>query len=203
MVLFLVFPFLALLLAMLCASALTFTVTAVVPAWRSFAIINPVAAFFLSPVLYVPLSLPIYTHIFGMGMEPSVTSPAFWIRFGTVLVLLAIGCTFVAYVAVLICQAIFQLVPPWLATAFGVRPSLLLQASILAGGSLSVVVLLTVATLLVYILKDNLIWVLLCGTTGVVASGICIRSLLRITEPDCYQPKPLSGWASRLLLSKP
>jgi hypothetical protein len=201
MVLFLVFPFLALLLAMLCAAALTFTVTAAVPSWRSFAITNPVAAFLLSPVLYIPLSLPIYAHIFIM--DPSITSPAFWIRFGTVLVLLAVGCIFVAYIAVLVCQAIFQLVPPWLATTFGVRPNLLLQASILAGGSLSIFVLLTVAALLVYLLKGNLIWVLLCGIGGVVASGICVRSLLRITEPDCYQPKPLSGWASRLLLSKP
>jgi hypothetical protein len=200
MVFFLVFPFLALFLAMLCAAALTFTATAAIPAFRSSAITAPIIAFIISPALIFPLSIPIYAHVFIIN--PPIGSAAFWVRFGTVIVLLSAGCIFIAYVAVLVCRAIFQLVPPWLANSFGVRANLLLQASILVGGSLSILVLLTTASLLIYFLKNNSIMVLLCGIGGLITATICIRSFLRLTEPECYQPKPLSGWASKLLLAR-
>jgi hypothetical protein len=199
MALFLVFPFVALFLAMLVAAALTFAVTATIPAFRNSAVTAPIAVFLISPALLFAMTPWIYGRMFIF--KPPLTSAAFWIRFGTGMVLLSVGCSFAAAVATLGCRAVFQFVPPWLSKNFNLQPTLLLQGSILAGGSLSVLVLLGVSALLVYLVRENLSAVLLCGFGGLVASIICILGILRLSEPQCYQPTPLSGWVRRLLLT--
>jgi len=196
MVLFLVFPFVALTLAMLTIAAVTYTACVSVPALRCFAVTAPVSAFVLSPALLFPIGIAIYSHIFLF--DPPLGSKAFWVRSSMAFSLLTAGCFFTACLANLAVRAVFQLLPAWLHKIFGLRESALLQSVILVGGSLSVLVLLTVAGLCVYSIRDNLPAALLCGGAGLGSSTICIRSLLCLAEPQVYQPNPLPAWSKRI-----
>jgi hypothetical protein len=201
MILFLAFPFLAWTLAMLTIAAVTYTVAVSVPALRCFAVTAPISAFTLSPTLLLPIGIAIYNRIFLL--DPPLGSKTFWVRSGVAFVLLAVGCFFAASLANLAVRAVFQLLPAWLHSIFGLRENALLQSSILAGGSLSVLVLLTVAGLCVYSIRDNLTVALLIGGVGLGTSAICIRSLLRLAEPQVYQPRPLPAWTAKILFGHP
>ena len=200
MILFLVFPFLAWALAMLTIAALAYTISVAVPALRRFAITAPISAFLVSPALLFPIGIAIYSHIFLL--EPPFASNAFWIRTGVAFVLLVAGCLFTASLANLTVRATFQVLPAWLHGVFGLRESLLLQSSVLAGGTLSALVLLTAAGLGVYSIQNNLAAVVLCGGAGLVSSAICIRSMLFLAEPQLYQPQPLPAWSAKILLGR-
>jgi len=182
---------------MLTVAAITYTVSVAVPALRRFAITAPISAFLLSPTLLFPIGLAMYSRIFQFG--PPITSSAFWIRSGTAFVLLVTGCLFTASLANLAVRAVFQLLPARLDSIFGLRESLLLQTSILAGGTLSVLVLLTAAGLAIYSIQYNLTAAVLCGAAGLLSSIICIRSMLRLAEPQVYQPQPLPAWTAKIL----
>jgi hypothetical protein len=197
LVLFLVFPFLALTLAMLTIAAITYTVAVSVPALRCFAITSPISAFVLSPVLLFPVGAAIYSRVFLF--DPPLGSRAFWLRSSMAFSLLTVGCFFTASLANLAVRAVFQILPSWLHKIFGLRESALLQSAILVGGSLSVLVLLTVAGLCVYSIRDNSLVAFLCGAVGLGASAMCIRSLLRLAEPQVYQPNPIPAWSKRIL----
>jgi hypothetical protein len=197
MIFFLVFPFLAWTLAMLTIAAIAYTVSVAVPAFRRFAITAPISAFFISPALLFPLGVAIYSRMYLL--QPPFTSNAFWVRTGAAFSLLLVGCVFAAGLANLAVRAVFQLLPNWLYRIFGLRENLLLQSSILAGGSLSVLVMLTVAILGVYSVPNNLLANLLCAGAGLASSAICLRSMLRLAEPQVYQPQPLPAWSNRIL----
>lgn len=199
MIFFLVFPFLAWTLAMLTIAAIVYTVSVAVPAFRRFAITAPISAFLISPALLFPLGVAIYSRMFLL--QPPFASNAFWVRSGVAFALLLTGCIFAAGLANLAVRAVFQLLPTWLHRIFGLRENLLLQSSILAGGSLSVLVMLAIAILGVYSIQNNLLATLLCAGAGLASSAICLRSMLRLAEPQLYQPQPLPAWTTKILIS--
>ena len=200
MIFFLAFPFLALLLAMLFAAALTFTVSVSFRSLRVYAITAPIWAFLISPAIIFALSPLIYGRMFIM--DPPVGSAAFLIRFGTVTILMLIGCILAAYLVTVGCRAFFELLPTFLFRSFGIKPNLLLQSSILSGGILSCFVLLASFALLIYFSKDHLAIVMTCGLLGLLTSGICFRAVLRLANPECYQPKPMPQWVRNMLFTQ-
>ena len=201
MIFFLAFPFLAPLLAMLFAAALTFAVSASFVPLRAYAITAPLWAFLVSPALILAISPLIYGRMFVM--DPPVRSAAFLIRFGTGTILILIGCLLGAYLITVGCRAIFELLPAFLSRSLGIKPSVLLQASILSGGVLSCFVLLASFALLIYFAKDHVAIVLACGLLGLVTSGLCFRAVLRLANPECYQPKPMPQWARNIVFTQP
>jgi hypothetical protein len=200
MIFFLAFPIAGFFLAMLLAAAFTFTVTSAIPALRSRAITAPIAAFLLSPVIFFA-AIVMWTSQHHMFItQPASGSAAFLIRFCTGLILLTAGCSFVAAVAVLACRIIVEIVPPMLARLFNLRPQLFLQAIILAGGSLSILVLLTSAACLCFIVRESIPSIVGIAVAALLAAALCLRAILHLTEPECYQPKPIPTRLRNLLI---
>ena len=111
----------------------------------------------------------------------------------SILLLLTAVSVAAAYAAGLICRFFFRTAAPRLEESLGLRPFLLLQAAILCGGTLSVLVLLLLGTSLArqnWLLGPhrNAIFAELVCTLGVVA---CFLALLRLGNPEQYMPRPL------------
>jgi len=120
------------------AAALTFSIVASVPVWRRSAITTPLFVFFAAPMTSVALAALFAKH----EGKPLLSSnhPVAGILF-----LLAAISILAAYMAGLICKFIFLTVAPRLEQGLGLRPFLMLQAAILCGGTLSLLVILLLA----------------------------------------------------------
>jgi hypothetical protein len=197
---FIVFPFLALFAVMLLVAALTFTVAAGVPAFRGAAVTAPVAAFLLSPALLIAL----VPWIWGIGVfsDKPTTPTDLWVGLGAVTALTLTGCAFVAILATLAIRAILEFLPPWLSRVFGLRQNLLLQSTILGGGSLSILMLLGSSIFFIIVFRDTIQLVIAFGATGLLAAAVCVLAVLRLPSPECYQPKPLPAAIKRLLIQE-
>lgn len=181
--------------AFVCA-ALTFAITANVPAFRHNAIPAPLIAFILSPALFfvaIPVAL---SQFFLIQSSHSIWN---WILYG----LIALGVTLVllliAWFAVMVCRAVFELLPQWLHSALRLRIGLLLQATILLGGSLSLLVLLVFFAWLTFVLHANPGLASIIALLGLVSSAACLRALFRLPAPQQFQPAPLPAWIHHIL----
>lgn len=176
----------------LIAAALTFAAVASVPAWRRSAITAPVFVFIAAPMTTILIAasisqLSIYTSFAAVS----------------ILLTLALGSIIAAYVATLTCRFGFETVAPRLEKLLGLRPLLILQAVILSGGTLSLLVLLIAVPNIAH-----QIWVwgshwaaLASGSLGVLALMACIPALLRLRTPQQYLPKPLPSFLARRIYS--
>ena len=174
------------------AAALTFSAVASVPVWRRSAITAPLFVFFAAPMTSVALAALFAKHEGKLLL--SSNHPVAGILF-----LLAAISILAAYVAGLICRFIFLTVAPRLEQGLGLRPFLMLQAGILCGGTLSLLVLLLLAPKFA-----RQIWLsgphwgafaaAFVGALGVLA---CFLALLRLRSPEQYLPRPLPKFLAR------
>ena len=185
-------------LADLIAAALTFATVASVPVWRRSAITAPVFVFIAAPITSIFISL-LFAPVTG------------WTRLGSkypttlvILLALALGSLLTAYVAVLTCRFVFQVLAPRIEQMLGLRTFLILQGAILSGGTLSLLVLLLLVPNIAH-----MIWVFgphwasiascLIGTAGVVA---CVFALRGLRSPERYLPAPLPQFITQRIMSR-
>lgn len=190
-------PFLLSLLFLcdLCAAALTFSIVASVPMWRRSAITAPVFVFIAAPIPSLTLVV-----VFPLQDKTFLNSG---FKAASILLLLTVVSVIAAYAAGLICRFAFRTVAPRIEQSLGLRPSLLLQAAILCGGTLSLLVLLLLGTNLA-----RQIW--LWGPhRGAIAAGLvcalgvvaCFLALLRLGNPEQYLPRPLPKFLGQRIYS--
>jgi hypothetical protein len=168
------------------AAALTFSIVASVPVWRRSAITAPVFVFIAAPMP----SLTLAAVLLQLQAKTLFKSD---FKIASTFLFLTAASVIAAYAAALTCRFIFRTVAPRLEAWLGLRPFLLLQAAILCGGTLSLLVLLLLGANLAH-----QIW--LWGPhRGAVAGGLvcalgvmaCFLALLRLRKPEQYLPKPL------------
>lgn len=183
-------------LADLMAAALTFAVVASVPAWRRSAITAPVFVFIAAPVtsLFCGLAL---MRVGG------------WTHYGTrypmillVMLGLAAGAVLAAYVAGLVCRFVFNNLAPRMEQWLGLRQFLILQAAILCGGALSLLVLLIlIPNLALQIWNWGPRWgAFAAGLVGAFGVLACLLAFFRLPRPEQYLPKPLPEFLRRRML---
>lgn len=181
--------------AFVCA-ALTFAVTSSIPAFRHNAIPAPFVAFILSPALFF-VAIPV--ALSNLVIFRSSHGIWHWVIYA----LIALGVTLVliliAWFAVMVCRAIFELLPLWFHNALGLRVGLLLQAAILLGGSLSLLVHLVFFGWLAFVLRSSLVASLSAAAIGLLGAAACLRALFRIPSPQQFQPAPLPAWIHHIL----
>jgi len=184
-----------LFLADLIAAALTFAAVASVPFWRRSAITAPVFVF---------LSAPMTSLLILITFAPATR----WINLGSkyqiaLLVSLALSAVSIAtaYVAVLTCRFVLQILAPRVEQLLGLRSFLVLQAAILSGGTLSLLVLLVLFPNIA-----RMIWIsgphwasILAGLIGALGVLACLLALLRLRAPEQYLPKPLPNFITQLI----
>ena len=174
----------------LIAAALTFAAVASVPAWRRSAITAPVSVFIAAPMTMLVI-------VTGISHISLYTGSSFTAVF--ILLVLTIGSIMAAYLAALTCRFAFESLVPQTEKLLGLRPFLILQAAIVSGGTLSLLVLLIAVPNIVYqIWAWGPHWVALAsGLLGLLAVAACLLALWRLRVPQQYLPKPLPTFLTR------
>jgi len=186
--------------AMLVAAAITFTACAAIRLLRRFAITAPAGALVIAPVLLVVAAqVANYSHraFISENQGPFRIVP-FWALEVAALVLSVA----LAYVVALICRAVLEYIPPFLTTAFGLQPLLLLQTVLFIGALASAVVDLSLFFALVRGFADHLLWAIALGVLGILCTGICVQALFHLRDPQRYSPRPLPQWIKKILFGK-
>jgi len=180
----------------LLAAALTFSTVSSVPMWRRSAITAPVRVFIAAPMTSLAL-IVIVAQLRGQDLLGS-DYPVAWVLF-----LLAAVSVAAAYIAGLACRFAFRTVTPRVEEWLGLRPFLILQVAIFCGGTLSLLLLLLLATSLAH-----LIWVsgphwsaFAAGLVGGVGVLACVLALLRLRRPEQYLPRPLPKFITERIYS--
>ena len=108
---------------MLLAAALTFVLTATVPALRKSAITAPVAAFAFSP------SIGIAAIIAWANSSTAafLSNQSGFLAVILSVMIIALCCAAASFIAVLICRAVFEFLPALLEKYLNIRPVLLLE----------------------------------------------------------------------------
>ena len=178
----------------LIAAALTFAAAASAPWWRRSAITAPVFVFVSAPMTMLLIAVGVsqfpFFSAYSSGSGSTVTF---------ILLALATGSIVAAYLAALTCRFAFETLASRIERLLGLRPLLILQAAILSGGTLSLLVLLVATPNIAY-----QIWVwgphwaaIGSGVLGALAVLACILALLRLRTPEQYLPKPLPQFLAR------
>ncbi len=188
--------------AMLIAAANAFTLCVAVPAWRSHSILAPVAALVIAGFTSAPLAflfLQLEHHMFLFGER----FPFAGLLFGLLALLaLALVCA-IAWIATILCRAALELLPPFLSAAFNLRQSLVLQTVLVVGAVASAAVQLAAFGGLAYLLREKPPVAVLASVTGLVASAVCLRVLLRLRAPESFAPRPVPHWLKDMFLQPP
>jgi len=190
--------FLALLLAgMLIVAAITFTICVAVPKLRRFSITAPAASLVLSPIFFFladQIWITIH-HVFIVRNNGPIPTSIFWIlELLATVFFIGLALTFA-----IICRAVLEYGPPFLARSFGLKPLLLLQSVLLVGALASAVVDLTLFATLARASAGNLPRVVAFSLIGLITVAICIRPLFHLDSPQRYSPKPLPAWLKQKL----
>jgi hypothetical protein len=178
----------------LLVAALTFAVTANVSALRRSAITAPIASAVVSPCVLLVIAPVLATRVFIVQGSPS--SWALYVLFALTVIGVSVA---LARCATLICRAIFEYLPEWLEMQLGLRRYLLVQTALLAGGGLSLLVLLVIFGWLAFILRSNSLWAVSLGIFGLAACCACLRAIFALRNPEPFHPMPLPDSIKRLI----